>query len=70
MQTRNRFAIALLARRTKKHTTLRQLEKEIGMPRATISRIENGYQMDLDSFFRLCRWMKINPSKAYDLTRD
>ena len=35
---------------------------EIGVSAATLSRVENGRQPDLQTFEKLCRWLGISPS--------
>lgn len=40
---------------------IRAVAKEIGISFATLSRIELGKQPDLDTFTKICNWLKINP---------
>lgn len=40
---------------------VREVAKEIGISPATLSRVERGKVPDLDTFGRICRWMKIDP---------
>lgn len=41
---------------------IRDTAKEIGISPATLSRIEAGKQPDLDTFRRVCVWLKVDPS--------
>lgn len=40
---------------------IREVAKEILISPATLSRIELGKQPDLDTFSKICIWLKINP---------
>jgi len=40
---------------------IRAVAKEVGISFATLSRIELGKQPDLDTFTKVCNWLKINP---------
>jgi len=42
----------------KKRIGLRVFAKQIGISHSTLSRIENGNLPDVETFFRLCKWMK------------
>lgn len=50
----NSFKIVLLS----SNKSARQIGKEIGCGHATLSRIAAGYAPDIDSYFRIKRWMK------------
>src|SRR5437879_2196420 len=41
---------------------LREVAKEIGISPATLSRVERGHVPDLDTFSRICRWLKLDPA--------
>src|SRR2546425_722223 len=40
---------------------IREVAKEITISSATLSRIERGKVPDLDTFTKICRWLKIDP---------
>jgi DNA-binding Xre family transcriptional regulator len=42
---------------------VRAAAAEIGTSSATLSRIENGQIPDLETFSKICRWLKVNPSE-------
>lgn len=43
---------------------LREVAQEIGeISASTLSRLENGKIPDMDTFLRVCDWMKIDPSQ-------
>ncbi len=43
---------------------VREVAKEIGISPATLSRIERGNVPDLDTFGKVCRWLRIDPSEV------
>jgi hypothetical protein len=45
--------------------SMREIEKEIGIPIATLSRIENGKIPDAHNFGIFWNWLGENPSKYY-----
>jgi ribosome-binding protein aMBF1 (putative translation factor) len=51
------FGEMLRAYRTQKQLSLRDLEKKIDVPSATLSRLENGKDPDVDTFLRILAWM-------------
>lgn len=42
-------------------TGIRAAAKEIGISASTLSRIENGYLPDLETFKKICEWLDVNP---------
>lgn len=42
---------------------VREVAQEIGISPATLSRIENGHVPDLQTFKRICDWLKIEPGE-------
>jgi len=40
---------------------VRQIAKEIGISPATLSRVENGKVADLETFRKICAWLKEDP---------
>ena len=55
--------IGALVRERRGAHGVRQAAREIGISAATLSRIENGRQPDLDTFSKLCRWLDMSPSE-------
>jgi DNA-binding Xre family transcriptional regulator len=43
---------------------IREAAGEIGISSATLSRIENGKLPDLETFSKICKWIKINPNEV------
>ena len=43
---------------------IRAVSAEIGISTATLSRVENGQTPDLETFRRICTWLKINPGEV------
>ncbi len=41
---------------------IRKVAEDIGISPATLSRVENGKQPDLDTFRAICRWLNVDPS--------
>ena len=58
--------IGALVRERRGANGVRHAAKEIGISAATLSRIENGKQPDLDTFAKLCRWLDVSPSEFLD----
>lgn len=40
---------------------IREVAKEIGVSPATLSRVERGHLPDLETFGKICKWLKIDP---------
>lgn len=40
---------------------IRQAAEEIGVSPATLSRVERGFLPDLETFSKICRWLKVDP---------
>lgn len=57
------FSVAVSIYRGK--LSMREASREIGISHATMCRIETGHKPDIDSFARVCSWMKICPSKFF-----
>jgi transcriptional regulator with XRE-family HTH domain len=43
---------------------VRDAAKEIDISPATLSRVERGYMPDLDTFGKICRWLKVDPAEV------
>lgn len=50
----------------KKRIGLRDFAKEIDISAATLSRIENGKMPDLETYFRICFWLKRSTNEFYN----
>lgn len=48
-----------------KGRSLRKIEDETGVSAATLSRIQNGKQPEMDIFLKLCSAMDVSPSKYF-----
>ena len=48
---------------------LRETAAEIGISPATLSRVERGKLPDIDTFSRLCSWLKVDPADILDVPR-
>jgi|SRR5882672_2198486 len=44
---------------------VREVAREIGISHATLSRVENGNQPDLETFQKICAWLKVDPSEFF-----
>ncbi len=44
-------------------TGIRQVAREIGVSPATLSRVERGYLPDLDTFGKICKWLRVDPAQ-------
>lgn len=40
---------------------IREVAREIGVSAATLSRVERGHLPDLDTFGKICRWLRVDP---------
>ena len=47
---------------------VRATAKEIGVSPATLSRVERGHLPDLDTFGKICRWLKVDPGQVLGIT--
>lgn len=52
---------------TRRGRGVREVAKEIDISAATLSRVERGYMPDLDTFGKICRWMKVDPAEVLDV---
>jgi len=41
---------------------------EIGISKATLSRVENEKGIDIDTFAKICTWLKSNPARYFRMT--
>lgn len=59
-------------RRERGERGIREVATEIGVSPATLSRVERGNVPDLDTFGKLCRWLRVDPGEVLgvDIPRD
>ena len=50
----------------KRRIGVREFAKQAGISAATLSRIENGKPPDIETFFKLCFWMKRRSNEFYN----
>jgi len=43
---------------------IREVAHEIGVSPATLSRVERGHLPDLETFGKVCKWLKLDPSEV------
>lgn len=56
--------IGQLLRERRGNGGIREVAREIGISPATLSRVENGKLPDLETFSKVCRWLKIDPGEV------
>jgi transcriptional regulator with XRE-family HTH domain len=61
--------IGPLVRAKRGERGIREVAGEIGLSPATLSRVERGKLPDLETFSRLCRWLKIDPAEVLGVDR-
>ena len=66
MARRRLAQIGALVRAKRGERGVRGVAKDIGVSTATLSRVENGQQPDLNTFQKLCQWLEIDPSEFLD----
>jgi transcriptional regulator with XRE-family HTH domain len=42
---------------------VRETARDIGISHATLSRVERGYLPDLDTFEKICKWLRVDPAE-------
>jgi transcriptional regulator with XRE-family HTH domain len=47
---------------------IRMVADEIGVSAATLSRVERGLMPDLETFGKICRWLKVDPAEVLGMT--
>jgi len=58
----NLESIGLKAIEKRGDSGVRETAREIGISPATLSRVERGHIPDLETFSKICRWLKIDPA--------
>ena len=54
--------LGTLVRKERGNRSLREVAAEVGTSAPTLSRIEAGKTPDLETFGKLCRWLRLDPS--------
>jgi transcriptional regulator with XRE-family HTH domain len=62
--------IGAALRRERGDSGLRETAKEIGISPATLSRVEGGKLPDIETFTKICQWMKLDAGKVLGTTYD
>lgn len=66
-----RITLQTLGRKiTEKRGTsgVRETAKKIGISHGTLSRLERGYLPDLETFAKVCKWLRIDPAEVLGVT--
>ncbi len=61
MATRKLSSLGALVRKKRGERKLRETAGQIGIGPATLMRVENGRIPDIETFGKLCNWLKIDP---------
>ena len=61
MPKRNLSSLGTMVRKKRGENRLRETADDIGISPATLMRVENGRIPDLETFGKLCNWLKVNP---------
>lgn len=61
MPTRKLSSLGALVRKKRGERRLRETAREIGIGPATLMRVENGRIPDIDTFGKLCKWLRVDP---------
>jgi transcriptional regulator with XRE-family HTH domain len=56
-------SLGVIVREKRAHRKLRETAKEIGIGPATLMRIESGRIPDVETFGKICRWLKKDPAE-------
>lgn len=54
-------SLGRLALKQRGERGIRDVASEIGVSAATLSRVERGHLPDLDTFGKICRWLRVDP---------
>lgn len=68
-----RLTVQQLGERLRKQRAergIREVAGEIGVSAATLSRVERGNVPDLDTFGKLCRWLRVDPGEVLGVESD
>ncbi len=47
---------------------VRETARKIGISHGTLSRLERGYLPDLETFAKVCKWLRIDPAEVLGVT--
>jgi transcriptional regulator with XRE-family HTH domain len=61
--------LAPLVQKRRGERGLREAAAEIGISPATLSRVERGKLPDIETFSKLCTWLKVDPSEILGVQR-
>lgn len=61
--------LAPLVRKKRGALGVRAAAADVGISSATFSRIENGQMPDLETFAKVCEWLKVDPAEFLGSTR-
>lgn len=59
-------SLAALVKERRGNLGLRAAAKEAGISHATLSRIERGYPVDVDTLAKLFKWLPLDPREFFD----
>jgi len=57
-----------LLRERRGNRGVRELAEEIQVSAATLSRVERGKLPDIETFTKICKWLKVDPAQILDIT--
>jgi transcriptional regulator with XRE-family HTH domain len=63
MPKRRLESLGAIVREKRGNKKLRETAREIGIGPATLMRVESGRTPDLETFGKLCKWLKIDPAE-------
>jgi len=58
-----------MVRKQRGEQGLRETALEVGVSPATLSRVERGQLPDIDTFSKLCEWLKVDPAEFLGVSR-
>lgn len=61
MANRTLASLGALVRKQRGEKKLRDVANEIGISPATLMRVENGRTPDVETFGKICQWLKMDP---------
>ncbi len=70
MATRKLSSLGALVRKKRGERKLRETAGQIGIGPATLMRVENGRIPDIETFGKLCNWLKVDPGSLLGFRPD
>ena len=61
MASRKLSSLGALVRKKRGERKLRETAREVGIGPATLMRVENGRIPDIETFGKLCKWLRVDP---------